>query len=144
MSNTKDPFEEINNNEIFQELRAFAATPVPEDAQVLANLVHEFSAAKVVPTRRWFKRLVIPTVTIVIAVPSLAYAGLLPERVTTDIKQIVHSVSTAVSKPIVAITNSISGNSDGPKLNSTPVSPASPSLVAPTSGSDENSSDITS
>lgn len=146
MSNPIDPFDEISGEEIFAELRAFAATPVPEDENVLATLVHEFSAASAAKPHRWIKRLVIPTITIVIAVPSLAYAGLLPEGVSTNIKEIVHTVSTVVSKPIVAISNSITGKTNEPQLNSSPTgnpSPDAPAVPSGTNSDESNSAELT-
>jgi hypothetical protein len=161
----EDPSDKLLQDSIFNELRAFSATSVSEKTDELTHLLHAFKSAGVSRRKKFLKYLVLPVALTGLLIPSLAYAGLLPRGVSHDIKDVVDSIGTLVSKPVVAIEHSLAGSTrtkhpiptvspdksgsdnSGSSESSDSTNPAHKSSTSPTtnpSGSDSASVDSSS
>ena len=118
-----NPLIDFAEDPIFHELRLFAALPVEENPVELHQLLSAFKSHAPRPKRKIFKFVALPISIIGIGLPSLAYAGVLPQNVSHEIKSIVKSAEEVVTKPVSFIVHTMrggNGTSDSIKTTSVP------------------------
>lgn len=120
--------DDFINDPLFGALRAFGNAPVQGKEHQLGQLMAVFSQAKPKAGFNLTKFLGIGALAIGLGIPSLAYAGLLPHQISSNLKTFVTSVGSVVTKPVTSIVNSITSDGQGAKN--------------PSSGGSESKSDL--
>jgi hypothetical protein len=132
--------DDFINDPLFSELRAFGNSPIQGKEHELGQLMAAFSQATPKARFNLTKFFGIGALAIGLGVPSLAYAGLLPHQISSNVKIFVTSVGSVVTKPVTSIVQSITSNGQGDE-NSPSAPTSSPSGKSENNGDSGSKSD---